>query len=80
MPRLPRIGMVAHYIAAAGKPRGLWRLLRLRSAARRAALASCSGDVCGIGPVAANDAALTRYTLRSFAEQIVDPAESARTG
>ena len=33
------------------------------------------GDVCGIGPPAANDAALTRYTLRSF---MTDESDIAR--
>jgi sigma-B regulation protein RsbU (phosphoserine phosphatase) len=36
------------------------------------------GDVCGIGPLAANDAALARYSLRSLAGEVTDPAELMR--
>jgi len=32
------------------------------------------GDVCGVGPAAANDAAFARYTLRSFVADESDPA------
>lgn len=73
MPRLPRIGMVAHYIAAAGERAVCGDFYDfLPMAEGRVGLVL--GDVTGIGPVAANDAALTRYTLRSFAGQLSDPA------
>ena len=71
MPRLPRVGMVAHYIAAAGRRAvcgDFYDFVPLANGRVGLVL----GDVCGIGPVAANDAALTRYTLRSFAGQIGD--------
>jgi PAS domain S-box-containing protein len=73
MPRLPRVGMVAHYIAAAGSRAvcgDFYDFVPLADGHVGLVL----GDVCGIGPVAANDAAFTRYTLRSFAEQIADPS------
>lgn len=73
MPRLPRVGMVAHYIAAAGERAvcgDFYDFLPMSEGRVGLVL----GDVCGIGPVAANDAALTRYTLRSFAGQVTDPA------
>jgi sigma-B regulation protein RsbU (phosphoserine phosphatase) len=38
-------------------------------------MAVVMGDVVGTGPEAVSDAALTRYTLRSFAGQIRDPAK-----
>ncbi|MDQ3962623.1 MAG: SpoIIE family protein phosphatase [Actinomycetota bacterium] len=72
IPRLPRVTVVAHYIPAAGSravcgdfydfvpfPEGRVGLVL--------------GDVVGAGPAAANDAALSRYTLRSFADQVKDP-------
>lgn len=72
MPRLPRIGMVAHYIAAAGSRAVCGDFYDFVPLAE-GRVGLVLGDVCGIGPVAANDAAFTRYTLRSFAEQITDP-------
>ena len=73
MPRLPRVGMVAHYIAAAGEKAVCGDFYDfLPMADGRVGLVL--GDVCGIGPTAANDAALTRYTLRSFSGQVTDPA------
>jgi PAS domain S-box-containing protein len=72
MPRLPRVGMVAHYIAAAGSRAVCGDFYDFVPLAE-GKIGLVLGDVCGIGPKAANDAALTRYTLRSFAEQIVDP-------
>jgi serine phosphatase RsbU (regulator of sigma subunit)/anti-sigma regulatory factor (Ser/Thr protein kinase) len=74
MPRLPRIGMVANYIAAAGSRAVCGDFYDFVSLSE-GRVGLVLGDVCGIGPVAANDAALTRYTFRSFAEQIDDPAE-----
>jgi PAS domain S-box-containing protein len=72
MPRLPRVGMVAHYIAAAGSRAVCGDFYDFVPLAE-GRVGLVLGDVCGIGPKAANDAALTRYTLRSFAEQISDP-------
>ncbi|MGH2817854.1 MAG: ATP-binding SpoIIE family protein phosphatase [Actinomycetota bacterium] len=72
VPSLPRLSLVAHYIAAAGRravcgdfydfipfPDGRFGIVL--------------GDVCGIGPSAANDAALSRYTMRSLAARETDP-------
>lgn len=72
VPRLPRVALVAHYVPAAGMravcgdfydfvpfPEGRVGLVL--------------GDVVGAGPAAANDAALSRYTLRSFTGQVRDP-------
>lgn len=73
MPRLPRVGMVAHYIAAAGSRAVCGDFYDFVPLAH-GRVGLVLGDVCGIGPKAANDAALTRYTLRSFAEQIASPA------
>lgn len=64
-PALPRVGLVAHYIPAAGKRAvcgDFYDFIPLNDGRMGIVL----GDVCGIGPPAANDAALTRYTLRSF--------------
>jgi anti-sigma regulatory factor (Ser/Thr protein kinase)/PAS domain-containing protein len=72
MPKLPRVGMVAHYIAAAGSRAVCGDFYDFVPLAE-GRVGLVLGDVCGIGPQAANDAALTRYTLRSFAEQIADP-------
>ena len=72
MPKLPRVGMVAHYIAAAGSRAVCGDFYDFVPLAE-GRVGLVLGDVCGIGPKAANDAALTRYTLRSFAEQITDP-------
>jgi serine phosphatase RsbU (regulator of sigma subunit)/anti-sigma regulatory factor (Ser/Thr protein kinase)/PAS domain-containing protein len=72
VPSLPRLSLVAHYIAAAGRravcgdfydfipfPDGRFGIVL--------------GDVCGIGPRAANDAALSRYTMRSLTARETDP-------
>lgn len=65
VPVLPRVGLVAHYIPAAGERAvcgDFYDFIPLADGRMGIVL----GDVCGIGPPAANDAALTRYTLRSF--------------
>jgi serine phosphatase RsbU (regulator of sigma subunit)/anti-sigma regulatory factor (Ser/Thr protein kinase) len=65
VPTLPRIGLVAHYIPAAGKRAvcgDFYDFIPLSDGRMGFVL----GDVVGVGPVAANDAALARYTLRSF--------------
>ncbi|MDQ3645899.1 MAG: SpoIIE family protein phosphatase [Actinomycetota bacterium] len=73
VPRLPRVGFVAHYVAAAGRRAvcgDFYDFVSLPDG--RAGLVVA--DTCGIGPGAVNDAALTRYTLRSLASEKVDPA------
>ena len=73
-PRLPRVGIVAHYVAAAGRRAvcgDLYDFVPLPDGR----MAVVMGDVVGTGPEAVSDAALTRYTLRSFAGQIRDPAK-----
>ncbi|MFN2388246.1 MAG: SpoIIE family protein phosphatase [Actinomycetota bacterium] len=71
-PRLPRTSVVAHYVPAAGRRAvcgDFYDFLDLPDG--RVALVV--GDVCGIGPAAANDAALTRYTMRAIARDHSDP-------
>ena len=73
VPVLPRVGLVAHYIPAAGKRAvcgDFYDFVPLSDGRMGIVL----GDVCGIGPPAANDAALTRYTLRSFISEESDVA------
>jgi serine phosphatase RsbU (regulator of sigma subunit)/anti-sigma regulatory factor (Ser/Thr protein kinase) len=73
VPSLARTNVVAHYIPAAG-PRAVcgdfYDFVPLEDGRQGVVL----GDVCGVGPAAANDAALTRYSLRSFATEESDPA------
>ncbi|MDQ4095727.1 MAG: SpoIIE family protein phosphatase [Actinomycetota bacterium] len=68
VPRLPRTGLVAHYVPAAGRRAvcgDFYDFISLRDGR----IGFVLGDVVGIGPTAANDAALTRYTLRSFVSE-----------
>ncbi len=72
VPKLPRLNMVAHYVPAAGKRAvcgDFYDFVTLPDGR----MGIVMGDVCGIGPVAANDAALTRYTLRSFVTEVASP-------
>lgn len=72
-PSLPRVSIVAHYVPAAGKRAvcgDFYDFVPLADGTVGVTL----GDVCGIGPRAANDAALTRYTLRSLAAEETDAA------
>jgi serine phosphatase RsbU (regulator of sigma subunit)/anti-sigma regulatory factor (Ser/Thr protein kinase) len=72
-PSLPLVNLVAHYIPAAGSRAvcgDFYDFITLPDSR----MAVILGDVCGIGPPAANDAALTRYTLRSFAADEADLA------
>ncbi len=65
VPVLPRLNLVAHYIPAAGRRAvcgDFYDFVTLGDGRMCVVL----GDVCGVGPPAANDAALTRYSLRSF--------------
>jgi serine phosphatase RsbU (regulator of sigma subunit)/anti-sigma regulatory factor (Ser/Thr protein kinase) len=71
-PSLPRLTLVAHYIPAAGKRAvcgDFYDFLSLPDGTVGAVL----GDVCGVGPTAVNDAALTRYTISSLARTERDP-------
>lgn len=72
VPSLPRVGLVAHYVAAAGR-RSVCGDFYDFVALPDGRMGIVLGDVCGIGPIAANDAALTRYTLRSLAANDPDP-------
>lgn len=78
VPALPRVSLVAHYVAAAGRRAvcgDFYDFIPLRDGR----MAIVLGDVCGIGPQAANDAALTRYSLRSLAAQDSDAASLLTT-
>ena len=73
IPSLPRVSIVAHYVPAAGRRAicgDFYDFIHLPDGK----LALVLGDVVGIGPKAATDAALTRYTLRSLALHESDPA------
>jgi serine phosphatase RsbU (regulator of sigma subunit)/anti-sigma regulatory factor (Ser/Thr protein kinase) len=73
-PALPRCNVVAHYIAAAGRRAvcgDFYDFVQWPDGRMGFVL----GDVCGIGPVAAADAALARYTLRALIGDESDPAE-----
>ena len=72
VPALPRVNVVAHYVPAAGRRAvcgDFYDFIPLSNAKQAIVL----GDVCGIGPPAANDAALARYTLRSLVWGQEDP-------
>jgi serine phosphatase RsbU (regulator of sigma subunit)/anti-sigma regulatory factor (Ser/Thr protein kinase) len=72
IPKLPRLGLVAHYIPAAGRRAvcgDFYDFLTLPEGEMAVVL----GDVCGVGPQAVGDAALTRYTLASFIRGEPDP-------
>ena len=78
VPVLPRVSLVAHYVAAAGQRAvcgDFYDFVTLRDGR----MALVVGDVCGIGPVAANDAALSRYTLRSLAAREADAGALLRS-
>ena len=73
IPSLPRISLVAHYVPAAGRKAvcgDFYDFVQLPDGR----LAVVMGDVCGIGPDAVGDAALTRYSLTSLASQHQEPA------
>ncbi len=72
-PSLPRVSIVAHYVPAAGRRAvcgDFYDFVSLNDGRVGLVL----GDVCGIGPQAASDAALARYTLRSLATEEGDVA------
>ena len=72
VPKLPRVSMVAHYVAAAGR-RAVCGDFYDFVPSPDGKVGVVLGDVCGVGPRAANDAALTRYTLRSFVGSFPNP-------
>lgn len=74
VPSLPRVSLVAHYVAAAGRKAVCGDFYDFISMPD-GKIALVLGDVCGIGPAAANDAALARYSLKSFAGMESDPAQ-----
>jgi serine phosphatase RsbU (regulator of sigma subunit)/anti-sigma regulatory factor (Ser/Thr protein kinase) len=77
LPRLPGMSLVAHYVPAAGRRAvcgDFYDFLPLQDGRVGIVL----GDVSGAGPLAVNDAALARYTLRSFATEIVSPDKLLR--
>ncbi len=78
VPTLPRVTLVANYLAAAGS-RAVCGDFYDFVTMRDGRMAVVLGDVCGIGPSAANDAALTRYTLRSLAAAESDPGRLLRS-
>jgi serine phosphatase RsbU (regulator of sigma subunit)/anti-sigma regulatory factor (Ser/Thr protein kinase) len=72
VPSLPRVTFVAHYVPAAGRRAvcgDFYDFVSLTDGRAGVVL----GDVCGVGPTAVGDGALTRYTLESFADQDSDP-------
>lgn len=73
-PTVPRLTIVAHYIPAAGRRAvcgDFYDFLSLREGG----VATVLGDVCGVGPTAVNDAALTRYTISSQTRSQRDPGK-----
>lgn len=74
VPTLPRTSVVARYIPAAGRRAvcgDFYDFVTLSDGHTGMVV----GDVCGIGPGAANDAAMARYTLRSLAEEESDTGD-----
>ncbi|MDQ3878201.1 MAG: SpoIIE family protein phosphatase, partial [Actinomycetota bacterium] len=71
-PKLPRVSLVAHYVPASA-PRAVCGDFYDFVPMADGRVALVIGDVCGLGPAAANDAALSRYSLRSFAAEEADP-------
>ncbi len=72
VPALPRHSFVAHYVPAAGRRAvcgDFYDFITLPDGRVGVVLA----DMCGIGPDAVSDAALTRYTLKSLIIDHPDP-------
>ena len=72
-PNLPRVSLVARYIPAAGNRAvcgDFYDFIPMADGAMGITL----GDVCGIGPSAANGSALARYTLRTFLSENPEPS------
>ena len=72
MPNLPRVSFVARYIPAAGSRAVCGDFYDFIPVAD-GKMGITLGDVCGIGPSAANGSALARYTLRTFLSEEADP-------
>ncbi|HVF53583.1 MAG TPA: SpoIIE family protein phosphatase [Actinomycetota bacterium] len=71
-PHLPRMNIVAHYLPVAGDRAiagDFYDFLSLPDGR----MGIVFGDVCGIGPAAANDAALARYTVTSYFPEESEP-------
>jgi serine phosphatase RsbU (regulator of sigma subunit)/anti-sigma regulatory factor (Ser/Thr protein kinase) len=73
MPNLPRVSIVARYIPAAGS-RAVCGDFYDFIAMADGKMGITLGDVCGIGPSAANGSALARYTLRTFLSEDSEPS------
>ena len=72
-PTLPRVSLVARYIPAAGNRAvcgDFYDFIPMADGSMGITL----GDVCGIGPSAANGSALARYTLRTFLSENPEPS------
>ena len=73
-PAVPRVSLVAHYIPAAGRRAvcgDFYDFLTLPDGRIGIVL----GDVCGAGPSAVADAALTRFTISSLIRTETDPGK-----
>jgi serine phosphatase RsbU (regulator of sigma subunit)/anti-sigma regulatory factor (Ser/Thr protein kinase) len=74
IPSLSRFNLVAHYIPAASG-RAVCGDFYDFVPVTGGRLGLVIGDVCGVGPRAANDSAMTRHSLRTLATQEQDPGE-----
>jgi serine phosphatase RsbU (regulator of sigma subunit)/anti-sigma regulatory factor (Ser/Thr protein kinase) len=72
VPTLPRVNIVAHYVPSAGDRAVCGDFYDFVPLAR-GRVGLVLGDVVGAGPRAASDAALARYTFRSFSSELVTP-------
>ena len=74
VPDVPRTNFVSHYVAASGRRAvcgDFFDFVPLKDGRMGLVL----GDVCGIGPGAASDAAFARYTLRSLVNDSPEPEQ-----
>jgi serine phosphatase RsbU (regulator of sigma subunit)/anti-sigma regulatory factor (Ser/Thr protein kinase) len=74
IPSVPRFNLVAHYIPAADG-RAVCGDFYDFVPVTGGRLGLVIGDVCGVGPRAANDSAMTRHSLRTLAMEESDPGE-----
>jgi serine phosphatase RsbU (regulator of sigma subunit)/anti-sigma regulatory factor (Ser/Thr protein kinase) len=72
IPSLPRFNLVAHYIPAADGRAVCGDFYDFVPMAQ-GKMGLVIGDVCGVGPRAANDSALARHSLRYLATEEPDP-------
>jgi serine phosphatase RsbU (regulator of sigma subunit)/anti-sigma regulatory factor (Ser/Thr protein kinase) len=80
IPPLPRFNLVAHYIPAADGQAVCGDFYDFVPMAE-GKMGLVIGDVCGVGPRAANDSALARHSLRYLATEEPDPGKLlARVG